>query len=227
MKLCWSLSRCLTAAAVTMFCFPISGCSSIRNTLQLGDSQRDRGRMNVAALETAKCTVPGCAVPGCVHVTPPTGQLTPVPGSAAPLNGAGIHPVPGSIDGPVLFPQAIADQAPPAVERADREADSIAECRREAADLRRRLELMESELTSHQRSSETMHLAHSTMNAQLERVARDNLHLQTELRRLQAATERQHQSDIASLDALSQLIEQQMKRDGGSSRLSSSEIPDE
>ncbi len=223
----WSLSRCLAALAVTMLWFPVSGCSSVRNSLQLGDSQRDRGQMNGAGPETAGCTVPGCAVPGCVHVTPSAGQLTPVPGSTAPVNAVDIHLVPGSINGPLLFPQTSGDQTSPTAERADREAESIAECRREAADLRRRLELMESELTSHQRSSETMHLAHSTMNAQLERVARDNLHLQTELRRLQAATERQHQSDIASLDALSQLIEQQMKSDGGTSRSLSNEMSDE
>ena len=229
----WPHSLTRTALAVAMIWLPTSGCSALKSTLQLGNSSHDRGRLNVSGLEAAECTVPGCAVPGCVHVTPSAGgttspgQVTPVPGAADPVTGAVIHPVPGEIHGPLMFPPTGADQKSPTGLNINQEADSIAECRREAADLKRRLELMESELTSYQRSSETMHLAHSSMNTQLERVARDNLHLQSELRRIQAAAERQHQSDIASLDALSQLIEHKMNSDGENSHSMSNETPDE
>lgn len=125
--------------------------------------------------------------------TAPAAQLT-VPQQSAAA-GVAVH-----------SPSPVCDSGPM--------TDEVAACRQEAAELKRRLELMESEISTYRRSHEVMTLSQSTLSRQLERVSRDNETLQSELRRLQEFSERQHQQDLQSLDTLSQLIERQMSDSG-------------
>lgn len=200
--------RMLSAA----FCLGVSlllpGCSAIRNTLH---SNRSATAEAAAACAPAD---PACAAPGGVqpvvtahpHLIPADAammnqpvMIPPVPGGPPEL---ACYPPDGTLQVPLPAPSGGGDQS--------KSAEEIAACRREAEQMKHRLELVQVELDSYRRSNETMHLSHSTLATQLEQVARDNQQLQMELRRLQEASSRQHQSDLESLDALSQLIEQQM-----------------
>ncbi len=213
----WSLIATFGFGVLLM---AIAGCSTTR--LSIAGRSHESHKSGTASVENhSTAAAPACAAPTCVVEQHPVVSPPQMPGQESSVTSAQVPPVPPASS----RDHAYEPSADPHGKTGALSGQSVEDCRREAAELKRRMETMEAEVNSCRRSSEVIAQSNSAINRQLEKVARDNELLQQEMLEMQRAAEQQLRADLESLDNISQLLEQQLNDSSQSNGSSDSRSP--